>query len=656
MAYFSTRVLALIFFIASAQTCSKSTSTSSSMNSENEVYPKNDLGYSPSQNTFKVYSPDAQAVALHFYHTPGGEKTETVEMEKNGFGVWSYEFEKDVTGRFYRFQAKINGKWLQETVDPYVKLVSVNGNYGYVADVSKINPTGWEKHSRPQHKPQEAVIYELHVRDFSIAASSGMDNKGKFLAFTERATVSPEGNTTGIDYLKELGVTHVHLLPSFDFASIDESKDLSDQYNWGYDPKNYNVPEGSYSTDPTQPELRVREFKKAIMALHQAGISVVMDVVYNHVYDAGDSPFEKLAPGVYFRMKEDGNFSDASGCGNETRSDHPMFRKFMIESLEYWTREYQIDGFRFDLMAIHDIKTMNEISEKLHKINPNILLYGEGWTAGKSPLPKGKQALKKNTQKLNGIAAFSDDMRDGIKGSVFEEAEPGLINGGEGEVENVKFGIVGAIPHEQVDMKKVSYSDSAWAKNPLQCVNYVSCHDNLTLFDKLQATLPNASSEELKKRQQLALEIILTSQGIPFLHAGSEFLRTKGGNHNSYKSPDSVNKLDWELRDAHQDLVTSVSKLIKIRKEHTAFRMMQAEEVQANLTFLNASPNTLIYEINGEAVGDEWKKIVVVINPLDRNLEIPAFAGNFAPVYGKTSVRPEATQVAPYSLAIFASK
>jgi pullulanase len=429
-----------------------------------------------------------------------------------------------------------------------------------------------------------------------------------------------------LDHLKELGITHIHLLPAFDYNSVDESKPDAAQYNWGYDPLNYNVPEGSYSTNANDGNVRIKEFKEMVQALHSNGIGVVMDVVYNHT-SGRDSGFNQFAPDYFYRQNADGHYSDATGCGNETASERDMMRKFMVESVAYWAREYHIDGFRFDLMGVHDIDTMNEISAVLHKINPSIFIYGEGWTAGSSPYPEDLRAVKKNTYKLNGIAAFSDDIRDGLRGPYDKVKETGFVGGKTGTAESVKFGIAGGVSHPQVNYKAVNHSDAAWASEPSQSINYASCHDDNTLFDRLKISNPEASEADLIKMDKLAQLAVFTSQGVPFIHSGAEMLRTKQGVANSYKSPDSINEIDWSRKSKYKDVFTYYKSLLAMRKKHPAFRMPTAAMIREHLKF-GESPDPLLiqYRISGDANGDSWKDILVILNgdKTDKSIVLPA--------------------------------
>lgn len=493
----------------------------------------------------------------------------------------------------------------------------MNGKRAAVIEWSTTHPEDWQQEERPAPLPSaDAVIYELHLRDFSTGPASGIRYRGKYLAFTQEHTYNREGKSTGIDHLEEFGITHLHLLPVFDFSSVDET-DSRYRYNWGYDPQNYNVPEGSYATDAYDPMRRIREFKEMVMALHRAGIRVVMDVVYNHTWQVAKSAFERTNPGYFFRHTVNGECSDGSGCGNETASEQPMMRKFMVKSVCYWMKEYHIDGFRFDLMGVHDMETMNIIKEELVKIDPTIFVYGEGWTASDSPLPVEERAIKVNAIHMNEVAVFSDDLRDALKGSVFEEKQAGFASGlTAGNIETVKFGIVGAVRHPQIDYSQILYADAPYANNPSQVINYVSCHDDLCLVDKLRLSAPEgATEEELIRFNKLAQTVIFTSQGVPFMRAGEELFHDKQGVHNSYKSPDGINQIDWTLKSIHQDVFNYYRDLIALRKAHPAFRIPTAAGVQQHLRFIDTKvPGVIAYTLGEHANGDSWKEILVVFN------------------------------------------
>lgn len=618
------------------------------------VYKGNDLGltYSKKQSTFRIWAPTAEKAQLIFYaDTRIGE----FDLNKNADGTWTRTFPGDHKGKFYVFRVMINGKWLNEVPDPYAKAVGVNGKRAVVVDLKETNPVGWEKDKSPAFKNKtDAILYELHVRDASIHESSGIKNKGKYLGLTETGTKNAEGLSTGLDHIKELGITHVHLLPVFDFYSLDESKPDKPQYNWGYDPLNYNVPDGSYSTNPYDGVTRIKEFKQMVQSLHQNGLRVVMDVVYNHTRLTEDSYFNQLVPGYYYRQTKDGKFSNATACGNETASERYMMRKFMLESVLYWVKEYHIDGFRFDLMGVHDIETMNLISRELHKLKPDILLYGEGWTAGSSPLPDSLRALKKYAYKLDRIAVFSDDIRDGIKGSVFEHEDKGFASGKQGMEESIKFGIVASCKHPQVDHSKVNYSKAAYSKEPWNTITYAECHDNHVLWDKLKISAKDATEEERKEMYKLALSIVLTSQGVSFLHAGSEFLRTKKGVENSFESPDSINSIDWSLKTKNKDVFDHLKALIKMRKEHPAFRMVTSKQINDNIEFFNYMPaGIILFQIDGAAMGDKWKKILVCLNG-NGNIQLEPMRDPWKPfiINNKLSSN-KAEQRNPFSFSLY---
>jgi pullulanase len=574
------------------------------------------LDYSKERTIFKIWSPTAESVKLHFYEKGnGGSATETHSLTARDNGLWTKEVFGDLNGTYYTYQVQVKGAWLDETPGTYAKAVGVNGQRAMVLDFASMHPTGWETDKGPAiSHPNQAVIYELHIRDLTIHPQSGSSYPGKYLGLVESGTKGPNDVATAIDHMKELGITHVHLLPTYDHYSIDETNLEKPQFNWGYDPQNYNVPEGSFSTNPFEAAIRIKEFKQMIQTFHQNGIGVILDVVYNHTGRTENSNFNLENPKYYYRFREDGSFSDAAACGNETASDRPMTRKFIIESVKHWAKEYHLDGFRFDLMGIHDIETMNEVAKAVKEVNPNIFVYGEGWTAGDSPLPEKDRALKKHILQMPQVSAFSDDIRDGLKGSVFDDQSKGFVNGAKDMEESVKFGVVGSIQHSQIDYKKVNYSDAPWANEPWQAISYVSCHDNHTIYDKLQVSRRDASESDRIKMNKLATAVVLTSQGTPFLHAGSELLRTKNEEHNSYKSPDSINQIDWSLKTKNKDIFTYYQNLIQLRKAHPAFRMTSAEDVRNNLEFKEVRDGLVSYQLKNNANGDSWKNIYVIYN------------------------------------------
>ena len=536
-----------------------------------------------------------------------------------------------IRDRFYTFNVKVNGKWLGDTPGIMAKAVGVNGKRAAVIDLRSTDPEGWANDVRPLLKDYaDIIVYEMHHRDFSLDSVSGIRNKGKFLALTELGTTTSQGEKTGIDHLKELGVTHVHILPSYDYASVDESKPDKAQYNWGYDPQNYNVPDGSYSTDPYKPDVRIKEFKQMVQALHKAGIRVVLDVVYNHTFNTEESNFERTVPGYFYRQTKDGKPANGSGCGNETASDRAMMRKYMVESVLYWINEYHIDGFRFDLMGIHDIETMNEIRAAVDKIDPSIFIYGEGWAASAPQLDQEELAMKANIYKMPRIAAFSDEMRDGLRGGWDDDRKGAFLIGQPGHEMSIKFGLVGAVKHPQVINDSVNYSKEPWALQPTQMISYVSCHDDMCLADRLKATMPDATDEERASLHKLAETFVFTSQGVPFIFAGDEMMRDKKGIHNSYNSPDSINTIDWRNKTIHHDVFDYVRELITLRKNHPAFRMGDADKVRQYMEFLPVEGSNLVaFILKDNANGDSWKNIIVAFNSRKEPAKLSIPAGRY---------------------------
>lgn len=601
------------------------------------TYDGNDLGatYTKEKTGFKVWAPTASEVALNLYEQGDGDNLiETVSMTMGDKGVWSCEKQGDLNGVYYTYSVKVGNK-TNEAVDLYARTTGVNGNRGMVVDLSATNPEGFENDTRPAFvNPTDAVIYELHVRDLSSDTSSGISNTGKFLGLTETGTTNADGLATGLDHIRDLGVTHVQILPSYDYATVDETKLDTPQFNWGYDPKNYNVPEGSYSTDPYHGEVRINEMKQMVQALHENGIRVNMDVVYNHTFNIEDSNFQKTVPDYYYR-KVGESYSNASGCGNETASDHAMMRKYIVDSVVYWATEYHIDGFRFDLMAVHDIDTMNAVRAALDEIDPSIMVYGEGWTAGDAAIPSSQQALKANMAKIERVGAFSDDIRDAIKGSVFDAQDKGFISGKDGMEESIKFSIVAATPHQQVLTSKNDKGSRSWAEQPGQSINYISCHDNLTFWDKLAISNADDSEETRIRMNKLGSAIILTSQGVPFFQAGEEMLRSKpsatvegGFDENSYTSPDSTNSIKWSDKAKVMDTYEYYKGLIAFRKAHSALRMTTKADIQGNLVFMSGlEPNVVGYTIANNANGDTAEKIAVIFNANENAVDVALPAG-----------------------------
>ncbi|WP_083392229.1 type I pullulanase [Bacillus sp. MUM 13] len=567
-------------------------------------YPGHDLGntYTKRGTSFRVWAPTASEAKLVTYRSWDDKTGKETSLKKAERGTWTSFIKGDQEGLIYTYKVKIGNKW-NEAVDPYARAVTVNGDKGAVIDLKKTNPAKWSGRMKP-FTPEDAIIYELHVRDLSEDPKSGIKNKGKYLGAAEEGTKGPGGVKTGLNHIKDLGVTHVQLLPIYDYRTVDETKLDQPQFNWGYDPKNYNAPEGSYSTDPYNPVKRITEVKQMVQSLHKNNLRVIMDVVYNHMFSASESNFQQLVPGYYFRYNEDGTLANGSGVGNDTASERKMMRKFIVDSVSYWAKEYNLDGFRFDLMGILDVTTMNEVRKSLNKINPSIIVLGEGWDLN-TPLDPSQKANQKNASKMTGIAHFNDGIRDAIKGSVFEDGDPGFVNGKENTENSIKEGIKAGIDYP---------ASIASYKDPGQVVEYAEAHDNLTLWDKLQKTNPEDSLAVRKKMHELASSIVLTSQGISFIHAGQEFMRTKGGNGNSYNAPDSTNQLDWQRRADFDKEVKYMKGLIELRKGHPALRMRTASDIRKHLSFLEAPKNTVAYHINGHANRDHAKDLTVIYN------------------------------------------
>lgn len=591
---------------------------------EELAYDGDDLGavYTKEKTTFRIWAPTAVEVSLNLYEQGDGDNLmETIPMTADVKGTWVCEKTGDLNGVYYTYSVKIGNK-VNEVVDLYARSAGVNGNRGEILDLEATNPDGFDADVRPAFSnATDAVIYELHIRDLSSDASSGIQNTGKFLGLTERGTKNSEGLATGLDHILDLGVTHVQILPSYDYATVDETKLDTAQFNWGYDPKNYNIPEGSYSTDPYHGEVRVNEMKQMIQTLHANGIRVNMDVVYNHTYNLADSWFQKTVPDYYYRKNGD-NYSNGSGCGNETASERAMMRKYIVDSVVYWATEYHVDGFRFDLMGVHDLDTMKAVREALDQVDPSIMVYGEGWTGGESALPAAQQATKNHIYQLDRVGAFSDDIRDGIKGNVFDSLDKGFVSGKEGMEESIKFGVVAATPHPQVMISKNDKKSTNWSGQPGQSINYISCHDNLTFWDKLAISNADDSEADRVKMNKLGSAIILTSQGVPFMQAGEEMLRSKpneksesGFDENSYCSPDATNSIKWDNKGNVIDTYEYYKGLIVFRKAHSALRMTTATDIQNTLTFMSGlDANVVAYTIKGEAQGETAQNIAVIYN------------------------------------------
>lgn len=587
---------------------------------EKFYYDGDDLGaiYTPGQTKFRLWAPTASEAKVVLYETWDDPPLKEMAMQRDIRGTWTLSVKEDCQRFFYTYRVKVGAQW-NEAADPYAKAVAVNGDRAAVIDMRRTDPEGWNGGKPPFSSPVDAVIYELHVRDLSIHPQSGIREKGKFLGLAESGTRGPGGIPTGLDHITALGVTHVQLLPIFDYSreSVDERKLDEPHYNWGYDPKNYNVPEGSYATDPYDPAVRITELKRCIQALHDRGLRVIMDAVYNHVFDGYLIHFSKLVPGYYLRYKPDGTFSDGAACGNECASERRMMAKYIVDSVLYWVREYHIDGFRFDLMGLIDLETMNEIRRRLDEIDSSLILIGEGWMMD-TVLSANRRANQSNAGKLLGIGMFNDGLRNAVKGEIFHPEQKGFVSGADGFEESVKRGVAGGIDYGGAIRQ--------FAKEPVQCVNYAECHDNHTLWDKLALSAAGATDEQRRSMHRLASAIVLTSQGIPLIHAGQEFMRTKNGAENSYNAPVEINRLDWERCAAYQHDVSYMHSLITLRRKHPAFRLRTAQDIRTHLRFEEAPPRTLAFTLREHAGGDPDRHLYVLYNAnLGRvSLRLPA--------------------------------
>lgn len=589
------------------------------------TYTGDDLGatWTADKTVFRVWAPTAEKMAVNLYESGmpyGDDLIESIEMTADANGTWVAEKAGDLNGTYYTYAVTIDGT-TQEACDPYARTTGVNGKRAMVIDLAATNPQGWENDTNPHagESINDAIIYETHIRDLTAGNDAGITNVGKYLGMIETGTTTPDGIATGLDHIKELGVTHLHILPMYDFGSVDETYRFEKLYNWGYDPVNYNVPEGSYSTDAYNGEVRVSEVKQMVQGLHENGISVVMDVVYNHVYSAGDFCFNKLVPGYFSRVNEDGSYSNGSGCGNDTASERTMVKKYIVDSVNYWADEYHIDGFRFDLVGLIDVDTINEIVETVHATHPDVIFYGEGWTMNTNVTKDDViLATQQSSFRTPGFAYFNDTIRDGLKGNVFDSAATGFVSGATNQESAIERCFIG---------------NDTWCNNPSQTINYASCHDNNTLFDRLQNSRPDASTEDLIKMNNLAAAIYMTAEGIPFMQAGEEMLRTKVNddgtfNSNSYNSGDEVNAIAWSsLGDtAYADVFAYYKGLIEFRKAHGALRLSDAADVAAHVTVLeNLDENVVGFDISGGMDNETAEEMYLLFNanPQAKTVALP---------------------------------
>lgn len=581
----------------------------SSKEFHSKYYTDEALGsqYTKDCTTFRLWAPAASFVNLLVYEAGDvtlPEKPKKYNMLESN-GLWEVKVKGNLKGSFYTYEVKVFNE-VNEVVDPYARACGVNGLRGAIVDLKETNPAGFKSYKAPEIKNYtEAVIYEANIRDMSIHPDSGIKNKGKYLGFVEEATQSSREVSTGLAHILELGVTHVQLMPVFDYSYLSVDERHPYKYNWGYDPQNYNIPEGTYSTDPFNPVSRIYELKKVIGQLHKNGLSVIMDVVYNHIFKYENSNLEKIFPGYYFRHFSDGSICQGSGCGNDTASERSMVRKFIIDSLLYWVTEYDFDGFRFDLMGVHDIDTMNEIFEKLKTTGKKLMIYGEGWYLNTN-LRDDEKANMYNSYKMKDVGFFNDLIRDTVKGSVFNMHEKGFASDNDRTVDIIKFCATACAIS--------SFNKPATFYSPEQTINYSCCHDNYTLWDKLSLSCPNSSEEHLKDMSKLADGIVLTSMGVPFIHAGSEFCRTKEGVENSYNSTDTINRLDWHRKSKFMDVFEYYKGLIKLRKEHSAFKLYDRAQVEKHVEFLSSGRSSVAFMIKDHANNDSWKDIIVIYN------------------------------------------
>jgi len=620
---------------------------------------ENECVYSSDRTEFAFWSPVAEQMELRLYDDATTSEFETYTLKKNSDNFWKTSVKGDLSGHYYTVRSFQNGTWSEESPGIFAKAVSINGQRAAIIDMSKTNPADWATDQRPpMTDTTDIVIYETHLRDFTMSASSGIANKGKFLALTETGTTTPEGLKTGIDHLKELGITHLQILPFFDYGSIDETCLEKNKYNWGYDPMNYNVPEGGYSTDPANPETRIIELKQMIQALHNAGIRVIMDVVYNHTYNVGGCALGRMVPLYFYRLNEDGSFANGSGCGNETASDHEMMRQYMIESVCYWAREYHIDGFRFDLMGIHDQETMRQIRAALDQIDPTILTFGEGWAAMSPAYPYDQLAMKQWTYKMPRVGAFSDDIRNSLIGSPFDH-ERGFASGNNASRNDLCFGLTGGIDY------KNNMFGTGWSGEPMQHISYITCHDNYCLRDRIEISAPEESEATKLRMNKLAQTAVLVSQGMTFIYGGEELFRTKLGIDNSFESPDSINTIAWENKSTYHDLFEYYRKMIQIRREHKGFRLGTAELVNQHVEFLPTDDESLVAYCIKDLQGiDSAKTLIVLLNGSAEAIEANIPEGNYdilandgkAKAQGLGTIQTNKVNVAPYSATILAEK
>ena len=609
---------------------------------------ENECVYTPEKTTFTFWSSVAEKMEVRLYNTYDAAEFEVITLQEQEGDFWTATIKGDQVGKFYTVCSYQGGKWGQESPGIFAKAVSVNGQKAAIVDMNTTNPEGWENDQRPAMTDMtDIVVYETHMRDFTISDQSGITNKGKFVAMTETGAKTTDGLTSGVDHLKELGITHIQILPMYDYGSVDETTLALNKYNWGYDPVNYNVPEGGYSTNPYDPTTRIREAKAMIQALHAAGIRVVMDVVYNHTFSVEGCALGRVVPNYFYRMNEDGTYANGSGCGNETASDKEMMRKFMVESVCYWAREYHIDGFRFDLMGIHDQETMRQIRAALDEIDPTIITYGEGWAAMAPAYPYEQLAMKQWTYTMPRVGAFSDDIRNALIGSPFDHHR-GFASGNTDAREAVRNGLV-AYPE--------------WSGEPMQHVSYITCHDNYCLRDRIEVAAAEETEATKLRMNKLAQTTVMVSQGMTFFYGGEELFRTKQGIENSYQSPDSINTIPWENKQLYSDLYQYYCEIIKIRRQHKGFRLGTAELVKNHVELPETNNEGLIiYRIKDLQGIDTAASLIVLLNGTAETIDAEVPQATYtvlahdaqANANGMGTIEAGKVQVAPYSATILA--
>ena len=590
---------------------------------EQYTYSGSDLGatWTPGKTTFRLWAPTAEEVLVNLYRSGdvnNDDRLDQIRMHRDSNGTWVAERVGDLNGVYYTYLVMVDGR-MNECCDPYARTTGANGHRAMILDLASTNPKGWDLDTDPNSGKSitDAIIYELHIRDLSMHRSGRIRHRGKYLGLAEDKRSTKSGYPTGLAHMKNLGITHVHLLPVYDFGFTDESR-RSPQYNWGYDPVNFNVPEGSYATNAQNGAVRVCEFKQMVKALHDNGISVVMDVVYNHVYDAGSFCFNQIVPGYFSRIDSNGHYSNGSCCGNDTASERSMVRKYIVDSVNYWADEYHIDGFRFDLVGLIDIQTLNEVIRTVHQRHPNVIFYGEGWSMNTQLTKPGYElAVQRNSSRMPGMSFFSDTVRDLLRGSTFENTAPGWVTGAQDSADQLAANFMGM---------------PSWASQPYQCVNYVSCHDNNTLFDRIALAAPEAPMETLIRMNNLAAAFTILAQGVPFMQAGEEILRTKPAkkgrfDHNSYRSPDRINSLKWEdlEKPEYQTTLEYYRGLIAFRKAHACLRLQTREQVEKAVHPIQyPNPHAIGFQVE-----DRSKELFILFNANTREVTAPLPQGNW---------------------------